>query len=44
MIRLQALALDYDSTLASHDHLTDPNVAAGALLRASLTGLVAGRI
>jgi len=37
VIRFQALALDYDGTLASHDHLTDPTVA--ALERARRTGL-----
>jgi hydroxymethylpyrimidine pyrophosphatase-like HAD family hydrolase len=35
--RLQALALDYDGTLASHDHMSDPIVA--ALERARRAGL-----
>jgi hydroxymethylpyrimidine pyrophosphatase-like HAD family hydrolase len=37
VIRLQALALDYDGTLASHDHLSNPIVA--ALERARRAGL-----
>jgi hydroxymethylpyrimidine pyrophosphatase-like HAD family hydrolase len=36
-MRFQALALDYDGTLASHDRLADPTVA--ALERARRTGL-----
>ena len=44
MIRFHSPALYYDGPLASHDHLTDPIVAAGAVLRASLPGLVAGLI
>ena len=37
VIRFQALALDDDGTLASHDHLTDPTIV--ALERARRAGL-----
>ncbi len=37
VVRFQALALDYDGTLVSHDHLTDATVA--ALERARRAGL-----